>query len=104
MKYNLSSIMSEAHRERRITGESMSKCLSRSWMLAKLSTAMATRIVKFYYEKKNGEIRQAYGTRMETLCPPTYGLRASHPSTFTYYDTEKCDYRCFVKTNILRIA
>ena len=104
MRYNLSSIMSEAHREARITGETMSVCLRRSWMLAKLSEAMTSRIVKFYYEKKNGEVRQAYGRRRADVCPATQGTRSSYPTTFTYFDTEKGEYRCFVKTNLIRIA
>lgn len=96
--------MHEAHREARVTGESMSTCLRRAWVLAKLTNEMSNRIVKFYYEKKNGEIRQAYGTRVSSLCPETMGTRPACPTTFTYFDTEKGAYRSFVKTNVIRIA
>ena len=43
-------------------GYSMSEALKTAWMNIKLKAAMKERIVKFYFQKVDGSIREAYGT------------------------------------------
>ena len=45
----------------RVTGESFSEP-KRAWLLLKLKAQMKQKTVQFFYQKVNGEIRQAFGT------------------------------------------
>lgn len=101
---DLKQIMQTAWRFFRITGESFSECLRKAWANFKLVVAMRTRIVKFYFRKVDGSIREAYGTLRADLIPSTSGSDRKHNDTVqTYYDTEKQEYRCFKKLNLVSI-
>ena len=106
MKTNdLSNIMATAWRFFRITGESFSECLKRAWINFKLVAAMRTRIVKFYFRKVDGSIREAYGTLRSDLIPATTGTdRKRNDTVQTYFDTEAQEYRCFKKLNLVSIS
>lgn len=66
----------------------------------KLKAEMKKRIVKFYFQKIDGSLREAYGTTN----PETTGTRKPADTVQTYFDTEKQEYRCFKKANLIRIA
>lgn len=83
-------------------GYTMSEALKVAWRNIKLRKAMLGKVVKFYFEKVDGSIRQAFGTLNNV--PETQGIRRSNPSVQVYFDTEKQEYRCFKKANLLRIA
>ena len=101
---DLRHIMNAAWRFRRITGESLSECLKRAWNNFKLVAAMRTRIVKFYFQKVDGSIREAYGTLKSDLIPETKGDdRKRNDTVQTYFDTERQEYRCFKKLNLVAI-
>ncbi|HIX87191.1 MAG TPA: DUF2693 domain-containing protein [Candidatus Parabacteroides intestinigallinarum] len=99
-------VMTDAWKMYRITGESFSESLKRAWMLLKLKAQMRRRTVQFFYQKVNGEIRQAFGTlRDEVINPITKGNgRKPNESLFTYFDTEKGGFRSFKKFNLIRIG
>ena len=80
-------------------GLTMSEAMKKAWMNLKLKAQMKKRIVKFYFQKVDGSIREAYGTLQENLLPPTKGT-----SRQTYFDTEKQAYRCYKKANLVSIA
>ena len=67
---------------------------------------MAVAIVKFYFQKVDGSIREAYGTLNENIMPATSGNdnRRKNDTVQVYFDTEVQEYRCFKKANLLRIA
>lgn len=66
---------------------------------------MKTGIVKFYFSKVDGSLREAYGTLKETMLPPTLGTgRKANDTLQTYFDTEKQEYRCFKKANLVKMA
>lgn len=89
----------------RKNGYSRSEALKCAWANVKLRAALKQRIVKFYFQKVDGTIREAFGTLKETLLPPTQGTgRKSSDTVQTYYDTEKGEYRCFKKANLIKIA
>lgn len=70
----------------------------------KLKAAMKNRIVKFYFQKVDGTIREAYGTLCENLIPATNGdNRKKNDTVQVYYDTERQEYRCFKKANLLTL-
>jgi hypothetical protein len=66
---------------------------------------MKTRIVKFYFQKVDGSIREAYGTLKENLIPATVGSdRKRNDTVQNYFDTEKGEWRCFKKANLLDVV
>ena len=87
-------------------GYSMSEALKCAWVNIKLKAAMKERIVKFYFQKVDGSIREAYGTLKESLLPPTNGTdsRKKSDTVQVYFDTEKSEYRCFKVANLIKIG
>lgn len=87
-------------------GFTMAEALKAAWLNFKLKIAMAARIVKFYFQKIDGSIREAYGTLRADLMPATSGNdnRRKNDTVQVYYDTERQEYRCFKKANIIAIA
>ena len=106
MKRNvLHEIMSLAWQLVKRNGFSMSEALKVAWANMKLKDAMKQRIVKFYFKKVDGSVREAYGTLKENLIPATSGdNRKKNDTVQVYFDTERQEYRCFKKANLLNIA
>ena len=100
---NLSNIMREAHRFIKIAGISLSEALKKAWANFKLRIAMTSKIVKFYFQKVDGTIREAYGTLSDKIIPAIAGTdnRKKNDTTQTYFDTEKQEWRCFKKLNLV---
>ena len=104
-KATLSKIMRLAWQFVKRNGYTMAEALRTAWLNIKLRARMATAIVKFYYTKVDGTMREAYGTLNPALMPETKGVeRKPNPTIQTYYDTEKCEYRCFKVANLVSIA
>lgn len=86
-------------------GFSMAEAMKAAWANIKLKAKMALGIVKFYFQKVDGSIREAYGTLKADLLPDTQGSeRRPNPTVQTYFDTEKSEWRCFKRANLIRIA
>lgn len=101
----LRNVMSLAWQFVKRNGYTMSEALKCAWANIKLRAALNKRIVKFYFQKVNGEIREAYGTLKTELIPETKGDdRKRNDTVQVYFDTEKSEYRCFKKANLIRIA
>ena len=100
----LSKVMSLAWQFVKRNGYTMSEAMKVAWLNMKLKLAMTQRIVKFYYQKVSGEIREAYGTLKESIMPATQGTgRKANDTVFTYFDTERQEWRCFKKANLLNV-
>lgn len=106
MKRNvLHDIMSLAWQFVKRNGFTMSEALKVAWANMKLKAAMKQRIVKFYFQKVDGSIREAYGTLKEDLIPATSGdNRKRNDTVQVYFDTERQEYRCFKKANLISIC
>lgn len=106
MKRNvLHDIMSLAWQFVKRNGFTMSEALKVAWANMKLKAAMKQRIVKFYFQKVDGSIREAYGTLKENLIPTTSGdNRKRNDTVQVYFDTERQEYRCFKKANLISIC
>lgn len=106
MKRNvLHDIMSLAWQFVKRNGFTMSEALKVAWANMKLKAAMKQRIVKFYFQKIDGSIREAYGTLKENLIPATSGdNRKRNDTVQVYFDTERQEYRCFKKANLISIC
>lgn len=77
----------------------------KAWVNAKLKTKLHKGIVKFYFQKVDGSIRQAYGTLRVDLLPKhtdTDSGRVPSEAVQVYFDTEKQAFRCFRKENLVR--
>ena len=89
----------------RRNGYTMSEALKVAWANFKLKVAMKQRIVRFYFRKVDGSIREAFGTLAEGMVPATKESgRKQNDTCQTYFDTEKMDWRCYKKANLLNIA
>ena len=104
MKYNLSEIMKLAWQFVKFNGFGMAEAMKQSWLHFKLKMRMKAGIVKFYFQKVNGDIREAYGTLCERLMPVTNGESRYCPTVQTYFDTEVQEFRRYKLANLLRIA
>ena len=104
-KETLSKIMHLAWQFVKRNGFTMAEALRTAWLNIKLRAKMAQSIVKFYYSKVDGSMREAYGTLNPAIMPETKGSeRKANPTIQTYYDSEKCEYRCFKMANLIKLA
>lgn len=106
---HLQKIMNQAWQMVKRNGFTMAEALRKAWLNFKLRAKMANGIVKFYFEKVDGTLREAYGTLKSELLPESKGQserpeRKPNPMVQVYYDTEKSEYRCFKVANLARIA
>lgn len=105
-KNQMKEVMQNAWRFFKVTGESFSECLKKSWAVYRLAKEMKTKTVQFFYQKVLGEIRQAFGTmRDEVIHDKVKGTgNRKNEDLFTYWDTEKGSFRSFKKFNFIKIA
>lgn len=103
-KSTMREVMQVAWQFVRRYGFTMSEALKTAWRNIKLRAAMRKGIVKFYYQKVDGTLREAYGTLKENLVPALSGndSRKKSDTVQTYYDTEKESWRCFKRQNLVR--
>ena len=107
MKRNvLHDIMTLAWQFVKRNGFTMSEALKAAWANIKLKAAMKNRIVKFYFQKVDGSVREAYGTLKDNLIPAIAGTdnRKKNDTVQVFYDTEKQEWRCFKKANLISIC
>lgn len=105
-KSDLRNIMQMAWQFVKRNGFTMSEALRAAWLNFKLKVAMAVRIVKFYFQKVDGSIREAYGTLNASIVPETSGNdnRRKNDTVQVYYDSERGDWRCYKKANLISIS
>lgn len=69
-------------------------------------------VVEFQFEKKDGTIRTAYGTRNPKIIADKIGASTSttikgkssdKPGLVTYFDMEKVQFRCFAEERFLGV-
>lgn len=100
----LSEIMRMAWSFVRKNGYSMSEALKCAWANIKLRALLGKKVVEFYFKKTDGTLRQAFGTLMSDRIPETKGVKKTADSCQVYFDTEKEEWRCFKKCNLIKIA
>lgn len=105
-KTDLRKIMQMAWQFVKRNGIELSEALRKAWQVFKLKAKMAKGIVRFYFRKVDGTIREAYGTLRTDLIPQTDSTsdnRKKNDTVQTYYDTEKQSFRCFKLANLVAI-
>lgn len=61
--------------------------------------------MKFYFQKVDGSIREAYGTLASNIIPATSeSNRKKNDTVQVYFDTEKQEWRCYKRANLIRVA
>ena len=104
-KSSLRSIMFLAWQMVKKNGLTLSEALKLAWANAKLVSVMHSKICKFYFQKVDGSIREAYGTLKSDLIPETKGDdRKRNDTVQVYFDTEKIGWRSFKRANLIKIA
>lgn len=100
----LSQIMSLAWQMVRKNGYTISEALKVAWQNIKLKAKMKKGIARFYYRKVNGELREAFGTLSDKLTPETKEAgRKANNTLFTYFDTEREEWRSFKIANLINV-
>lgn len=98
------SVVNDAHRINQITGRPMADCERQAQQIAECIREMSSRVVEFYYMKKDGTKRQAFGTLQPEVIVPLISNapeRKPNPDLVTYYDTEAQAFRSFKKVNFV---
>lgn len=98
----LESLITDAKRIHEITGRPMDECKEQATNIALCVSAMKCRIVEMYFVKKDGTMRQAFGTLQEDIIRPHIKdatNREPNPDIVTYFDTVKQQFRSFRKEN-----
>ena len=89
-------------------GCDMSMALQLAWANKKLKAEMALKIVKFYFQKVDGTMREAYGTLNAKLIPSEFLTggtnRKANDTVQVFFDTERGEWRCFKKANLKILA
>lgn len=102
---DLRTIMNMAWQLVKRNGFTLSDGLKKAWLVFKTKARMYKGIVKFYFQKVDGTLREAYGTLNPKLMPPIDGndRRAKCPTVQVYFDTEKQEFRCFKIANLITL-
>lgn len=100
---DLSNIMRMAWRFYRTTRQAFSECLKLAWRNIYLVRKMHTEVVRFYFRKVDGTLREAWGTLRSDIVPPVEGndTRKKNDTVQVYYDTERQEWRCFKLLNLI---
>ena len=84
------------------TGYSRNQAEFKAEIISGLENDMQEGIVSFQYLKKDRTTRHASGTVSSELVPPTNGTgNKKSIGVFTYFDTDKQEWRCFKLGNII---
>lgn len=100
---DLSNIMCMAWRFYRTTRQAFGECLKLAWRNFNLVRRMHTEVVRFYFRKVDGTLREAWGTLRSDIVPPIEGndTRKKNDTVQTYYDTERQEWRSFKRLNLI---
>lgn len=104
LKSTMREVMNLAWQFVRKNGYALSEALRCAWANIKLKSALSKRVVKFYFQKVDGSLREAYGTLMSKRIPATKGEKKTNDTCQVYFDTEKDEWRCFKKANLVKIS
>jgi len=96
------SVNNDAQRIHQVTGRPMAECEEQAKQIAECVKEMCERVVEFYYLKKDGSVRQAFGTLQPDVLVDHVtheSCREPNPDLIVYFDTEAQAFRSFKKVN-----
>lgn len=99
---DLSTIMRLAWQFYRTTRRAFAECLKLAWRNFHLVCRMHSEVVRFYFRKVDGTLREAWGTLRTDLVPSVEGsdTRKKNDTVQVYFDTERQEWRCFKRLNL----
>ena len=98
-------VMQRAYYLMAATGKEWAVCLKKAWLLYRLNKAMHTQEISFIFEKKNGEIRSAFGTlKCDVINYEFKNETQTNIKVFNYYDLEAAAFRCFKIENFMSLV
>lgn len=103
---DLKNIMQMAWRFWRTTRQAFAECLKLAWLNFNLKRRMAKEVVRFYFRKVDGSLREAWGTLRSDVVPAisSNDNRKKNDTVQTYFDTEKGEWRCFKRLNLCAVV
>lgn len=96
------AVEKDAKRIHEVTGRPMAECEEQAKQIAECVREMCDRVVEFFYLKKDGTTRQAFGTLQQEVViahVTADSMREPKPDLVTYFDTEAQAWRSFKKVN-----
>lgn len=96
------AVKNDALRIHEVTGRPMAECEEQAQQIADCVREMCNRVVEFFYLKKDGTTRQAFGTLQQEVViahVTADSMREPKPDLVTYFDTEAQAWRSFKKVN-----
>ena len=69
-----------------------------------LRKRMQEGVVEFFFHKKDGSIRRAFGTTMPALAKSHIKYGGSLISVITFWDTEKGEWRCCQLQSLIKVC
>ena len=106
-KNMMREVMNMAHRAFQLKGAYMSwaECLKQAWQVIKLKARMKKQVVEFYYMKMNGEVRQAFGTLLDShINYVPNGNGKTYRDCIKDWDEVKGEWRQFKAYNFIKVA
>ena len=106
-KSQLSQLMQNAWLFVKNYGLTIKEAMVKAWGILKLKRQMLGGIVKFFYTKVDGSTRMAWGTLKADLMPQREvesKTRKQNSSVFTYFDSDRQEFRCFKLVNFMYIG
>ena len=99
---DLSTIMRLAWRIYHTTRPGFAQGLKLAWRNFNLVRRMQTEVVRFYFRKVDGTLREAWGTLRPDLVPASKDndTRKKNDTVQVYFDTERQEWRCFKRLNL----
>jgi hypothetical protein len=102
---DLRKIMLLAWQFFRETGINFSACLKKAWLNFRLVKALRQKVVRFYFQKVDGSIREAFGTLQNAKAPQLSDddTRVHNSTVQTFFDTVKQEWRCYKLANLISV-
>ena len=104
IKSKMREVMQLAWQFVKKNGYTMAEALKCAWVNIKLKAILSKKVVEFYFKKTDGTLRQAFGTLMGSRIPKIKGVKKTVDTCQVYFDTEKDEWRCFKKCNLIKLA
>ena len=95
------ALMFHAHQVYRNSQCSWQDAMFKAWKIYYCCRAMRDGAVKFYYKKKDGSQRCAFGTLKDLPKPKTGNDGDFNPAVICYYDLERDSWRSFKAENFI---
>ena len=95
-------VMMMAHEIFKATMKNWSVCLAKAWQLYRLVKMLRAGIVKFAYEKSDGNLRKATGTLIGAS-EMVKGTGKKNYKTVCYFDADAEAFRSFKVENLVAI-